>query len=1089
MANQKRCDIQGLGDVCLTFSDGYKLTLRNVRYVPDLNHNLMSCAALEEEGLEGRWGKGIMKHKVQFPASQNPNPVSSSSILDYVHADVWGPSNISTHGGNKYFLSIIDNFSRKVFVFLMKHKSDVFENFRKWKILVENQTGKKLKVLRTDNGLEFCNQSFSNLCDECGIKRHKTNPYTPQQNGVAERMNRTLLEKVRCMLISSGLPKSFWGETLVTAAFLINRSPSVPLNGQIPESVWTGNAVDISSLRVFGCSAFVHQSVDKLAPRSQKCVFIGYPDGIKGYRLWLRSQPGFKVLISKDVIFNENEMPCLDDSQDKNNDNLDLTFNKVEDNQQGEGNEEEPSTVFPENTNSEGLDDYLLARDRNRREPRIPARYNDFHIALNVEPNEPSSVEEALKSENSKNWLSAMAEEMKSLKDNNTWVLVPKPKSCSVVDCKWIFKIKEEDTSKRFKARLVAKGFTQKEGIDYTEIFSPVVKYTTVRIILALTAHFNWELKQMDVKTAFLHGVELTGYVDSNYANDRDSRRSTTSYIFTLCGSCITWKSQLQQIVALSTTEAEYIAATEAFKEALWLEGIVKEIGFLKQKITIFSDSQSAIQLCKNPVFHDRTKHIDVRNPLKNGDDDNTLTRSLDSARKHKRAVNATLGGVTPTTISGWPTQEKIVTEYEQKIEEIRQVLQSKGEDDPSESLVLVDAIQRVGLSSYYEQEIETILRKRYVASCSCTYGYYSLHDVSLFFRLLRQQGHYISPDVFNNFKDKDGRFRRNLLQDIRGLMELHEAAQLSFQGEHILDEAASFSSHRLRECLPEMDNDLSRMITGKLKYPYHKTIAKLTRKDFLQDLEGINGWGKTLRELTLMDLRKGQSVYQGELAQVSKWWNELGLAKEIKTCEESTTEMRMELTKAIAFVYLIDDIFDVVGTLDELTIFTEAVNKWDYAATDTLPDYMKMCYRALLDTTNGIGHEIYKRHGHDPIDSLKTSWERLCDAYLTEAKWFASGDLPTAAKYLENGKVTTGAYVVLVHLFFLSGLGYGGGIRLTDVFQLVSSVATILRLWDDLGSAKDEHQDGRDGSYMECYRNDHRGYQGHKHETMSLIQ
>ncbi|KAK4399004.1 Tricyclene synthase Oc15, chloroplastic [Sesamum angolense] len=416
------------------------------------------------------------------------------------------------------------------------------------------------------------------------------------------------------------------------------------------------------------------------------------------------------------------------------------------------------------------------------------------------------------------------------------------------------------------------------------------------------------------------------------------------------------------------------------------------------------------------------------------------LILSISSARKHKRAVNATLGGVTPATISGLPTQEKFVTEYEQKIEEIRQVLQTKGEDDPSESLVLVDAIQRVGLSSYYEQEIETILRKRYVASCSCTYGYYSLHDVSLFFRLLRQQGHYISPDVFNNFKDKGGRFRRNLLQDIRGLMELYEAAQLSFQGEHILDEAASFSSHRLRECLPEMDNDLSRMITGKLK-----------------------------------------------------WWNELGLAKEIKLARNqllkwytwsmsiliddfSLSLQRMELTKAIAFVYLIDDIFDVVGTLDELTIFTEAVNKWDYAAIDTLPDYMKMCYRALLDTMNGIGHEIYKRHGYDPIDSLKTSWERLCDAYLTEAKWFASGDLPTAAKYLENGKVTTGAYVVLVHLFFLSGLGNGGGIRLTDVSQLVSSVATILRLWDDLGSAKDEHQDGRDGSYMECYRNDHRG-------------
>ncbi|KAL0398705.1 UNVERIFIED_CONTAM: Tricyclene synthase Oc15, chloroplastic [Sesamum radiatum] len=431
---------------------------------------------------------------------------------------------------------------------------------------------------------------------------------------------------------------------------------------------------------------------------------------------------------------------------------------------------------------------------------------------------------------------------------------------------------------------------------------------------------------------------------------------------------------------------------------------------------------------------------------------------------------------------------------YEQKIEEIRQVLQSKGEDDPSESLILVDAIQRVGLSSYYEQEIETILRTRYVDSCSCIYGYYNLHDVSLFFRLLRQHGHYISPDVFNNFKGKDGRFRRNLRQDIRGLMELYEAAQLSFQGEHILDEAASFSSQALREyCLADVDDDLSRMISGKLKYPYHKTIAKLTRKDFLQDLQGINGWGKTLRELALMDLRKGQSVYQGELAQVSKWWNELGLAKEIKLARNqllkwytwsmsiliddfSLSLQRVALTKSIAFVYLIDDIFDVVGTLDELTIFTEAVNKWDYAAIDTLPDYMKMCYLALLDTTNGIGHEIYKRHGYDPIDSLKTSWGRLCSAYLMEAKWFASGDLPTAAKYLENGKVTTGAYVVLVHLFFLSGLGSGGGTRLPDVSQLVSSVATILRLWDDLGSAKDEHQDGRDGSYMECYRNDHRG-------------
>ncbi|KAL0344267.1 UNVERIFIED_CONTAM: Retrovirus-related Pol polyprotein from transposon TNT 1-94 [Sesamum angustifolium] len=154
-------------------------------------------------------------------------------------------------------------------------------------------------------------------------------------------MNRTLLNKVRCLLISSGLPKIFWGEALLTAAYLINRSPSVPLSGKIPECIWTDSDVNLSSLRIFGCSAFALSHGDKLDPRSQKCVFIGYPDGVKGYRLWLRSQPGFKVLISRDVIFNESEFPCLSKTPKKIEDyNIESTFNKVEepieDNQQGE---------------------------------------------------------------------------------------------------------------------------------------------------------------------------------------------------------------------------------------------------------------------------------------------------------------------------------------------------------------------------------------------------------------------------------------------------------------------------------------------------------------------------------------------------------------------------------------------------------------------------------------------------------------------------------------------------------------------------------------------------------------------------------
>ena len=113
------------------------------------------------------------------------------------------------------------------------------------------------------------------------------------------------------MLATSGLSKKFWGEAVNTAAYLVNRSPSVPLGGKCPEVVYSSKPLDLSNLRVFGCAAYVHQQVDKLDPRSKKCVFLGYPEGVKGYRLWDRNQVGFKVVISRDVIFNETDFPCL----------------------------------------------------------------------------------------------------------------------------------------------------------------------------------------------------------------------------------------------------------------------------------------------------------------------------------------------------------------------------------------------------------------------------------------------------------------------------------------------------------------------------------------------------------------------------------------------------------------------------------------------------------------------------------------------------------------------------------------------------------------------------------------------------------
>ncbi|KAK9152025.1 hypothetical protein Syun_010334 [Stephania yunnanensis] len=186
------------------------------------------------------------------------------------------------------------------------------------------------------------------------------------------------------------------------------------------------------------------------------------------------------------------------------------------------------------------------------------------------------------------------------------------------------------------------------------------------------------------------------------------------------------------------------------------------------------------------------------------------------------------------------------------------------------------------------------------------------------------------------------------------------------------------------------------------------------------------------------------------------------------------------------------DDIFDVYGTLDELVLFTDAINKWDLKAMETLPHQMKLVYRAVYDTTNEISHKVLGKHGWDPSNSLRKAWISLCNAFLVEAKWFSSGYVPTAEEYLKNGIISSGVHVVFAHTFFLLGEGITKeSIQLIDQTpSQVSTVAAILRLWDDLGSAKDENQEGYDGSYIECFMKDNRSctLEGAREHVVGLI-
>ena len=210
--------------------------------------------------------------------------------LELIHMDICGPISPPTLGGNRYFLLLIDDFSRLIWVAMLHNKSDALEAFKKFKALAETEKGGKLKAVRTDRGGEFTSMEFSNFCISNGIKRDLTAPYSSQQNGVAERKNRTVMSMVRAMLKAKDLPRELWGEAISTTVYILNRSLTKSLKGQTPHEKWTRRRPSVDHMRVFGCVAHVKDTrkhPSKLEDKSMPMIFIGYELGSKAYRCQL----------------------------------------------------------------------------------------------------------------------------------------------------------------------------------------------------------------------------------------------------------------------------------------------------------------------------------------------------------------------------------------------------------------------------------------------------------------------------------------------------------------------------------------------------------------------------------------------------------------------------------------------------------------------------------------------------------------------------------------------------------------------------------------------------------------------------------
>jgi hypothetical protein len=469
--------------------------------------------------------------------TKKPYPLSnrkSLGVLDLIHSDLCGPMSAPSMNGCIYYIIFIDDCSRKTWIYFLKTKDESFSRFQDFKNLVENQTGRHIRVFRTDNGKEFDSLKYDELCRASGIKRELTVPYNPQQNGVAERKNRTICEAARAMMHDQNLPLSLWAEAASTTVYIQNRCPHKVLDAKTPEEVFTGCKPSVEHLRIFGSPVYIHipkEKRTKLEPSGKKGIFVGYSETSKAYRIYI---PGQKFIeVSRDVTFHEETAfrrarDLLCDTEEQEAPPLD---SPSPDEQREETSEIEadpsrdsiefPMELPPVKRKPAWCREILREAERHSapkgtfRESRKPDKYSGLISKLTtVIDSEPSTFADASKHQV---WKDAMSEEYNSILKNDVWTVVPRPRNKSVVTSKWLYKIKHaaDGSIEKYKARFVARGFSQKEGIDYDEIFAPVARYSSIRIIISLAAVFGWKLHQMDVKTAFLNGeVEEEVYIE-----------------------------------------------------------------------------------------------------------------------------------------------------------------------------------------------------------------------------------------------------------------------------------------------------------------------------------------------------------------------------------------------------------------------------------------------------------------------------------------------------------------------------------------------------------------------------------------------
>lgn len=502
-----------------------RLAHRNLRDIRSMKKDglLIRECACDSECIE--CFKGKMPRK-SFPKKAKP----VNEVLDVVVSDLCGPMRVESVGRKLYYMTFIDAYSRYCKIEFLRTKDEAADKTIEYIEMLKTQMNRKPKVFRTDRGTEYLNEKLRSYLRKEGIKPQTTVGRAPQQNGIAERKNRTLMEAARTMLAESGLPQSCWAEAVDTACYVQNRVPS-QRQSKSPFELFFGNKPTLNEFHEFGCDAMVKipdETRGKLDDKATRMKFVGYDEQSKGFRLINKRG---KIILSREVCFLKSkedldfldEQRCatefspveFDEDVDEVQDDDDRDDDDYESARESDLDDEEPAVH--QNEPADGViveEEPIMQIDLRRSERRnfnqVPGYLRDYHLySASEERTDPTTFMEAVASTNANEWKEAMREELYAMEKNQTWEEVDLPAGRKAVGSKWVFKTKFNDKGSvmRRKARLVAQGFSQQFGVDYDEVFAPVARSETVRLLLSTAGAMKYEVKQYDITTAFLNGI------------------------------------------------------------------------------------------------------------------------------------------------------------------------------------------------------------------------------------------------------------------------------------------------------------------------------------------------------------------------------------------------------------------------------------------------------------------------------------------------------------------------------------------------------------------------------------------------------